>query len=449
MYAKKNFTVNSGLFLLFLVSGFALLYLSMKYFPGRNAAVYGAYAVFAVLVFSFNRLVLKNVMKKCVRCCEKISHETEADDIVYDTSDPVLPVIEKIQELKNREKQAASLARELRKKNELVFREISLFFDNIKAKDNFFDGMGKFRNDINSISFEVDEFKKGLRLFEDYMTKAAEEQITSVSNLYDVIKSLMESIEKESKIALKAEAISREMLDTVKSGGEDITRTIAYITEIEKLSSKINEIIAVIDNITEQTNLLAMNAAIEAAHAGDAGKGFSVVAGEIQKLSRETNQSSRKISDLVKNVSETVKSVTANAQNASSGLRAIMDSVTKTESIVADITGSINEQAEDGSRILNAAGTLFSAAEAIKKNTDKNIEIFSSLSKLQERVKSLGAVIETEVEVLKESFKSKDVAINSIMGGKVSAVQKAPAQLQADDGPEFLIAEEELLEPSC
>jgi hypothetical protein len=66
-----------------------------------------------------------------------------------------------------------------------------------------------------------------------------------------------------------------------------------------------------------------------------------------------------------------VKSVTANAQNASSGLRAIMDSVTKTESIVADITGSINEQAEDGSRILNAAGTLFSAAEAIKKNTDK------------------------------------------------------------------------------
>jgi hypothetical protein len=145
MYAKKNFTVNSGLFLLFLVSGFALLYLSMKYFPGRNAAVYGAYAVFAVLVFSFNRLVLKNVMKKCVRCCEKISHETEADDIVYDTSDRCSLSYEKIQELKNREKQAASLARELRKKNELFSPGNQLFFDNIKAKDNFFDGMGKFR----------------------------------------------------------------------------------------------------------------------------------------------------------------------------------------------------------------------------------------------------------------------------------------------------------------
>jgi len=250
------------------------------------------------------------------------------------------------------------------------------------------------------------------------MSSAAGNQIDSITGLSDVIKNLIESISKESQIAHRAELISREMSETVKSGGEDITKTISLITEIENISHKIKEIIIVIDNISEQTNLLAMNAAIEAAHAGDAGKGFSVVAGEIQKLSKETNQSSRKISELVKNVSETIKVMISNAQNASGGLKAIMDSVTRTESIVADITGAINEQSEGSNKIMNAAGGLYKSAESMKNNAAMNADNKMNFSQALETLDSSGRNLEADINGFLENFDNAEKLLRNILSSE-------------------------------
>ncbi len=205
------------------------------------------------------------------------------------------------------------------------------------------------------------------------------------------------------------------MTETVKSGGDDISKTIALISAVEQLSGQISEIIAVIDNITELTNLLAMNAAIEAAHAGDAGKGFAVVAGEIQKLSRETSKSSGKISDLVRNVSDTIKDMTSNAENASDGLKAIMDSVNRTGDIVKDITGAIMQQSEESNKVLTASNSIIKTADQIRHGMDRTKEVNDIFPAIIKKIEDCTGSIEQETELIITNLEDSENRIKSLI----------------------------------
>ncbi|UTW69580.1 hypothetical protein KHA80_23095 [Anaerobacillus sp. HL2] len=106
----------------------------------------------------------------------------------------------------------------------------------------------------------------------------------------------------------------KNTVDVAERGGRAIRETVSgmrdinkRITELSSKSVQIGEIIEVIDDIAEQTNLLALNAAIEAARAGEAGKGFAVVADEVRKLAERSGKATKEISELINSIQENTK----------------------------------------------------------------------------------------------------------------------------------------------
>lgn len=133
-------------------------------------------------------------------------------------------------------------------------------------------------------------------------TSAVEEL---VANIDVVTKVLQENMKKINTLQMSS--------DTAKSSSSEVSKLMEIISES---SDGLLEASAMIEGVATQTNLLAMNAAIEAAHAGESGKGFAVVAGEIRKLAEESSKQSKPISTVLKNLKEQIKNV-ADASNAS------------------------------------------------------------------------------------------------------------------------------------
>ena len=283
------------------------------------------------------------------------------------------------------------------------------------SKRQSLEDIALIRNQISDLQNSIKDLEMHYSEFNSSINNIADEQKDSAGNLKVIIESLIKSINKEAVIASRAEEISSTMTDTVKSGGDDITKTISLIAAVEQLSGKISDIVVVIDNISDQTNLLAMNAAIEAAHAGDAGKGFAVVAGEIQKLSKETSKSSGKISELVRHVSSTIKDMTSNAQNASEGLKAIMDSVNRTEDIVKDITGAINEQSEEGSRVLNASNSIINSAGKISAENVVLDDMLHTFPEILEKIESYSEMLDKGIDKISSDLSISEGRIKEII----------------------------------
>jgi len=159
-----------------------------------------------------------------------------------------------------------------------------------------------------------------------------EEQAAAEETNSKSISEMVENFNTITDLISQAQGLSARLTEISETGKEEVGKTHNIISEISAKSKKMIEVTQVIQQVASQTNLLAMNAAIEAAHAGEAGKGFSVVADEIRKLSISTQQSARSINDLIKEV----------VGSMADGIRSMGD----TSAIFENIRGGIDEQTE-------------------------------------------------------------------------------------------------------
>ncbi|HCC37599.1 MAG TPA: methyl-accepting chemotaxis protein, partial [Treponema sp.] len=145
----------------------------------------------------------------------------------------------------------------------------------------------------------------------------------------------------------------------------DLQKVAEDIREIAKESEGLLEINSVMENIASQTNLLSMNAAIEAAHAGEAGKGFAVVADEIRKLAENSGEQSKTISAVLKKIKTSIDLITKSTSVVLDRFGTIEKEVEIVSNQETQIRNAMEEQGAGSRQILEAIGSLNSATSLV------------------------------------------------------------------------------------
>ena len=162
----------------------------------------------------------------------------------------------------------------------------------------------------------------------------------------DSVVSLIDSIGRIAGSSSEAAELAETASAAARSGSEALQKSIGAIGAIQAGSVRMAEIVRVIGEIANQTNLLAFNAAIEAARAGSHGVGFSVVAGEVRKLAERSSAAAREIATLIDETTARITEGASVSRDAARAFDGIISSVTRTGTSVAQIAGASEQQRE-------------------------------------------------------------------------------------------------------
>lgn len=143
-----------------------------------------------------------------------------------------------------------------------------------------------------------------------------------------------------------------------EKGGQVIGTVVQTMQNIHASSSKINDIIGVINGIAFQTNILALNAAVEAARAGEAGRGFAVVASEVRSLAQRSADAAREIKELISNSVDQISSGTAVVEQAGSTMRTMVTNAQQINTYLNEISSAAKEEAEGVAQVTKAIQEL-------------------------------------------------------------------------------------------
>ncbi|MBI4976662.1 MAG: HAMP domain-containing protein [Spirochaetes bacterium] len=226
------------------------------------------------------------------------------------------------------------------------------------------------KNAFASANVAIEELLKSIIKISDHMQK----QAVAISETSSAIEEMTSNILSVAKNVGNADAYSKRLLAEAKAGGEKVEDLVDAIHEIEESSAQINEIISVIQGIAEQTDLLAMNAAIEAAHAGDQGKGFAVVADEIRKLAENTAENSKSITVIVKEIGTRIERTVSLAVGSGRSLEDILEVSGSTANIISEINASNNELEVGGRDILETIKNLNEITGEVKASVEEQMQ---------------------------------------------------------------------------
>jgi len=203
----------------------------------------------------------------------------------------------------------------------------------------------------------------------------------------------------------------KEASEIGRTGLQDVAQD---IQEISRESEGLLEINSVMENIASQTNLLSMNAAIEAAHAGEAGKGFAVVADEIRKLAESSSEQSKTIGTVLKKIAESIKKITESTENVLAKFEGIDSGVRTVSDQEDNIRNAMEEQGEGSKQVLQGVSSLNEITQQVKNGSEEMLEGSQEIMKESRNLERVTQEITNGMNEMAIGSEQVNLAVNHV-----------------------------------
>lgn len=321
--------------------------------------------------------------------------------------------------------------------------------------ENIKKSVEKVRTDLGGTSNNLSYLAKELTTNSHKLAEGSTEQAASIQETSSTLEESSSMVHQTTQNTKEADSLAKQTKDFADKGNNEMQTMLSLMEELKRSSTEISKIIKVIDEIAFQTNILSLNAAVEAARAGDAGKGFAVVAEEVRHLAQRSAQAAKDTAVIIENnitLSEKCLSIT---EQVGGSLVEIRDETHKVSELLEEIStasqeqeigiGQINQAISQMEHVLQAnATTAQESASSADQLTIYSETMKKIMSELDELVEGGGESPVKAVKSAKVELISKSPVLKPAKKGSIA--KPAPVQIEKAKKPQ-LIAQSKTVNP--
>ena len=262
-----------------------------------------------------------------------------------------------------------------------------------RVRDDFNSATSSLRSALASVLNTTGAIRNGadeISSASDALSRRTEQQAASLEETAAALDQITATVRRSAEGAQQASEVASGARSEAERSGEVVREAVTAIHDIQQSSTKITQIIGVIDEIAFQTNLLALNAGVEAARAGDAGRGFAVVASEVRALAQRSAEAAKEIKALISASSQQVDRGVRLVTDTGKALTAIVERVASIDGLVSEIAQSAQEQATGLGQVNTAVNQM---DQVTQQNAAMVEEATAAAAQLKREALELGQLV--------------------------------------------------------